>query len=63
MTACVKLSKLVVSIKIDIRTIKIRVSNKQQVHDRKWDIGAQTIVHDLGYYQIKNNENRTYKHV
>ena len=30
---------------------------------KKWDMGAQTIVHDVGYYQIKNNENRTYKHV
>ena len=50
MTACVKFSRIVVSIKIDIQTIKIRVSNKQLVHDQKWDIGAQTIVHDVGYY-------------
>ena len=63
MTACVKPSKIVVSIKTDIQIIIKRVSNKQLVHDQKWDIGAQTIVHDIGYYQIKNNENRTYKHV
>ena len=63
MTACVKSSKMVVSIKIDIQTIKIRVSNKQLVHDQKWDMGARTIVHDIGHYQIKNNENMTYKHV
>ena len=57
MTACVESSKIVVSIKINIRTIKIRVPNKQLVHDQKWDIGAQTIVHDIGYNQIKNDEN------
>ena len=63
MAACVKSSKLFVSIKIDIQSIKIRVSNKQQVHDQKWDIGAQTIVHVVGNYKMKNNENGTNKHV
>ena len=60
MTACVKSSKIVVSIKIDIRTIKIRVPNKQLVHDQKWDILARTIVQDIGYYQIKKK--CTYTH-
>ena len=53
MTACVKLSRIVVLIKIDIRTIKIRISNKQLVHDQTWDIGARTIVHDIGYHKKK----------
>ena len=55
MTECVKSSKIVVSIKIGIRTTKIRVPNKQQVHDQKWDIQAQTIVQGIGYHQIKKN--------
>ena len=49
----VKSSKIVVSIKIIIRTIKIKVLKKQLVYDQKWDIQAQTIVHDIGYYQFK----------
>ena len=36
----VKSSIIVVSIKIIIRTIIIRVPNKQLVHDQKWDIQA-----------------------
>ena len=63
MTACVQLSRIVVLIKINIRTIKIRVSNKQLVHDQKWDIESRTIIHDTGYHQIKKNANKTNKHV
>ena len=48
---CVKSSKIVVSIKIIIRTIKIKVPKKQLVYDQIWDIQAQTIVHEIGYYQ------------
>ncbi len=51
-TACVKLSKIVVSIKIIIQIIKNRLRNKQLVLDQKWDIQAQTIVHEIGYYQF-----------
>ena len=36
----VKSSKIVVSIKIIIRTIKIIVPNKQLVYDQKWGIQA-----------------------
>ena len=49
----VKSSKIVVSIKIIIRTIKKIVLNKQLLYDQKWDIQARTIVHDIGYYQLK----------
>ncbi len=28
----------------------MRLPNKQLVHDQKWDIQAQTIVHKIGYY-------------
>ena len=53
MTECVKSSKIVVSIKIIIRTIKIKLPKKQLAYDQKWDIQALTIVHDIGYYQLK----------
>jgi hypothetical protein len=57
MNEFVKSSKKVVSIKIKIRNIKIRVPNKQQVHDQKWDIRARTIVRGIGHHQIKNKKN------
>ena len=55
MTECVKSSKIVVPIKIEIRTIKI-IEQKKQVHDQKWDIQARTIVHEIGYYQTFTHE-------
>ena len=56
MTACIELYTIVVSININIITIKIRVPNKQLVYDQKWDIQAVTIVHDIGYYQFKKKK-------
>ena len=52
----VKSSKIVVSIKIIILIINTRLPNKQLVHDQKWDIRTQTIVHEIGYYQTFTHE-------
>ena len=36
--------------------MKNRLLNKQLVNDQKWDLQAQTIVHEIGYYQFMKNK-------
>ena len=40
--------------------MKNRLPNKQIVNDRKWDLQAQIIVHEIGYYQFLKNKIGTY---